>query len=170
MKEAGRSGCHRKRHLMTSPRSQIVRGQGKTSDPLSGVRESEVLPVPSDHLIGMLAQAGLLYATLKRGPLETMMQVAQHPVFGNPDTVLLVAWAIKGQLTGHEWHSCERCGGLRLITPSPAHPRLCLNTPMCAGRYRRIAKRPILSKALRHIIASDPFSWDDLPPWMSEQH
>jgi hypothetical protein len=124
----------------------------------------------SDHLtqqtLQMLSQAGLLYATVKRGPLETLFQVAQHPDFGHSGTVRMVAWAIKGQLSGHEWHACERCGGLRLITPSPAHPRLCLMTPMCAGRMQRIARRPRLSKALRYVIASDPMAWDDIAPWM----
>lgn len=118
-----------------------------------------------DRLAG-LAESGLLYATTERGPGPTMQALEASPY---KEWAWLVMAAIEGQKSGHEWHYCPRCQQLRLTTVSQAHPRRCLMTPMCPGRLRRIAPRPRLSAALRHVLESDPLSWQDIQAWISGQ-
>jgi hypothetical protein len=64
-----------------------------------------------------------------------------------PDTVVIVRWAIAGQLTGTEWHVCRTCGMPRLA--SIDKDQTCMMTPMCRGKMERIRARPYTSAQLR---------------------
>jgi hypothetical protein len=74
--------------------------------------------------------------------------------------------SIFGQLTGHEWCYCSRCGEVRMMKPTglkdqdlstyttdppPAHP-YCKMTPGCLGHMIRVAKRPALTIKTRAAI------------------
>lgn len=49
----------------------------------------------------------------------------------------LLAWAVLGRASGHEWLSCDRCGQVQLLTPDKTG-RTCHLTYGCKGRVRRL--------------------------------
>ncbi len=49
----------------------------------------------------------------------------------------LLAWAVLGRASGHEWLSCDRCGQVQLLTPDKTG-RPCHLTYGCKGHLRRL--------------------------------
>lgn len=49
---------------------------------------------------------------------------------------LLLAWAVVGRSTGHEWMPCDTCGEAQLLEPAKAG-RLCHLTAGCKGHVHR---------------------------------
>lgn len=135
----------------------------RTSDPHDqGYRGSDALT------LGALAEAGLLYVTTQQTRAQLMRRLLQAEWSSRPEVITLVLWAIQGQLTGHEWCVCTSCQEVRLMVPTalkdsdaksytdepPMAHAYCHMTPGCLGHMQRIAKRPILTAKLRHILPS----------------
>ena len=53
---------------------------------------------------------------------------------------VLLAWAVLGRRSGHEWLACDRCGEAQLVRPDK-EGRLCHLTPECKGHVRRSPRR-----------------------------
>lgn len=103
----------------------------------------------SCHLIRWLAEADLLYATMDRPPRQTLAALFQNHWSSRPEAIQVVTWAIQGQLTGHEWQACTSCYHVQL---TPVGKHRCIMTPDCRGSLQRLAKRPILTQALRKVL------------------
>ena len=87
---------------------------------------------------------------LARRPLdeETAELVRHHR--------LLLAWAVRGRDTGHEWLACDVCGEAQLAAPGKV-ARCCHMTPGCAGRIQRPPARlldPKVAEGWRHLTTS----------------
>lgn len=105
----------------------------------------------SAHLVQRLAEAGLLYVTTTQTRGQLMARLLSADWSAQPEVVLAVIWAIKGQTTGHEWQACLTCQECQL---APIGRHRCVMTPGCKGSLQRLAKRPILTQRLRQILRS----------------
>jgi hypothetical protein len=106
-----------------------------------------------------LAGADLLYARLDRLALNTIKAVCQATDF-DAMAIILVRWAIQGQLYGNEWLVCDSCQQPRLTEAKKGVA--CKMVPGgddgnhgCGGHMIRIAKRPFTSPKLRQALRSE---------------
>ena len=90
-----------------------------------------------------LAAAGHLYAGVGR-PASAVVATLDG------DDLLFVRWALAGQVTGHEWHACGKCGQLRLMKIQLR--RRCTLSVRCGGHMERIVARPRLTAAVKQAL------------------
>jgi hypothetical protein len=110
---------------------------------------------PLGVVITDLAARGLLYATKARTARQTLGAALGHRC--EPTVAMVVAWALEGQRTGHEWHVCDTCGEARLMAYergsrcAPQWPGSG-NTPKCKGRMARVSARPLTTEKVKEAL------------------
>jgi hypothetical protein len=110
-----------------------------------------------------LAESDCLYAKPTQIPAVLLERAL---VLVGSEGYWLVTWSLVGQLSGHEFCYCSRCGEARLMKPTglksedlkqytddppAAHP-YCKMTPGCRGHMVRILKRPVMTKRIRELL------------------
>lgn len=101
-------------------------------------------------IVRAIADAGLLYATKDRDREETEREALSC----FPDAGYVVAWALEGQVTGHEWYSCAECDELRLQRTATSTKSKCRMSPHCEGDMVRIAPRPRAASRRRTLATA----------------